>query len=135
MDGLIFVGYQLSWFSWRGPSTNFSANEIAIFCMNIKENTMTTNFEPHECSIFLQSTKIGTQENKAIHSIRKQKDKNIGVQCKRRLEFLKVVDVIQDFLFIFLYAKSGLFCAKASNFNLLKPNLLTLYSLPNPIKI
>ena len=31
---------------------------------------MATNFEPHECVIFVQSTKICTQENKAIHSIR-----------------------------------------------------------------
>ena len=30
---------------------------------------MTTNFEPNECVIFAQSTKIGTHENKAIHSI------------------------------------------------------------------
>ena len=30
---------------------------------------MTTNFEPHECVIFVQSTKIGIHENKAIHSI------------------------------------------------------------------
>ena len=29
---------------------------------------MTTNFEPQECVIFVQSTKIGTNENKAIHS-------------------------------------------------------------------
>ena len=29
---------------------------------------MTTNFEPNKCLIFLQSTKIGTHENKAIHS-------------------------------------------------------------------
>ena len=29
VDGLIFVGYQLS---WRAPSTNSSANEIVIFC-------------------------------------------------------------------------------------------------------
>ena len=29
---------------------------------------MATNFEPHECVIFAQSTKIGTHENKAIHS-------------------------------------------------------------------
>ena len=29
---------------------------------------MVTNFEPHECVIFFQSTKIGTHENKAIHS-------------------------------------------------------------------
>ena len=30
---------------------------------------MATNFEPQECVIFVQSTKIGTQEYKAIHSI------------------------------------------------------------------
>ena len=29
---------------------------------------MTTNFEPHESVIFVQSTKIGTHENKAIYS-------------------------------------------------------------------
>ena len=29
---------------------------------------MATNFEPHECVMFVQSTKIGTHENKAIHS-------------------------------------------------------------------
>ena len=29
---------------------------------------MATNFEPHECVIFAQSTKIGTHENKAIYS-------------------------------------------------------------------
>ena len=29
---------------------------------------MAMNFEPHECVIFVQSTKIGTHENKAIHS-------------------------------------------------------------------
>ena len=30
---------------------------------------MATNFEPQECVIFVQSTKIGTHENKAIHRI------------------------------------------------------------------
>ena len=34
----------------------------------MKENTIAKNLEPHECVIFVQSTKIGTQENKAIHS-------------------------------------------------------------------
>ena len=29
---------------------------------------MATNFEPHDCVVFVQSTKIGTHENKAIHS-------------------------------------------------------------------
>ena len=30
---------------------------------------MATNFEPHEYVNFVQSTKIGTHENKAIHSM------------------------------------------------------------------
>ena len=32
------------------------------------ENIMATNSEPHECIIFVQSTKTGSKENKAIHS-------------------------------------------------------------------
>ena len=35
----------------------------------MKENTKATNFEPHEWVIFVQSTKIGTHENKAIHKL------------------------------------------------------------------
>ena len=30
---------------------------------------MTTNFEPHKLVISVQSTEIGTHENKGIHSI------------------------------------------------------------------
>ena len=33
---------------------------------------MATNFKPNECEIFVQSMKIGTQENKAIHSIKRK---------------------------------------------------------------
>ena len=33
---------------------------------------MAMNFEPHECAIFVQSTNIGMDENKAIHSICKK---------------------------------------------------------------
>ena len=50
-------------------------------------------------------------------------------------EIVRYLDVIQDFLFIFLYAKSGLFCAKAGKLYPLKPDLLTLYRRPNPIII
>ena len=35
----------------------------------MNESTMSTNFELHEYVIFGQSTKYGTHENKAIHSI------------------------------------------------------------------
>ena len=38
----------------------------------MKENIPVTNFEPHEFVIIVQSTKIGTHENEAIHSIIKQ---------------------------------------------------------------
>ena len=34
----------------------------------MKENTIASNFDPHECVIFVQSTKIGTHENKDIHN-------------------------------------------------------------------
>ena len=30
----IFMGYQFSWFSWTVQSTNFSTDELVIFCMN-----------------------------------------------------------------------------------------------------
>ena len=36
----------------------------------MKKNTKATNFEPHEYVIFVQSTKISTNENKAIHCIK-----------------------------------------------------------------
>ena len=36
--------------------------------MNYEGNSMTTNFEPYKCVIYAQATKIGTHENKAIHS-------------------------------------------------------------------
>ena len=35
----------------------------------MKENDIATTFEPHEFVIFVQSMKIGMNENKAIHSI------------------------------------------------------------------
>ena len=35
----------------------------------MKENTMAINFEPHDCVIFVQFTKIATNKNKAINSI------------------------------------------------------------------
>ena len=36
---------------------------------------MATNFEPNECVIFVKSTKIGTHENKGIHSIMWKRNK------------------------------------------------------------
>ena len=30
VNGLIFMGYQFSWFSWRVRSSNYSTHEIAI---------------------------------------------------------------------------------------------------------
>ena len=45
-----------------------------------KKNSMATNFEPHECMMFAQSTKIGTLENKAIHSISSRRIVNYNVE-------------------------------------------------------
>ena len=39
---------------------------LLVFYVTWKKNTMATNFEPHECVIFVQSTEISTHENKAI---------------------------------------------------------------------
>ena len=47
----------------EGPIYEF---QYPVRIMN--ENTMTTNFEPHECFIFVQSTKIGINETKANNS-------------------------------------------------------------------
>ena len=43
---------------------NSSIHDKEIFCMTY-ENITTTNCEPNEWIIFVQSTKIGTHENKA----------------------------------------------------------------------
>ena len=45
----------------------------------------------------------------------KTNTQNIGVQYKKRLEFLKVVDVIQDFYFIFYTQKVAYFVLKDSS--------------------
>ena len=34
VDGLIFAGYQFSWFSWKVQPSNSSTHEIEIFYMN-----------------------------------------------------------------------------------------------------
>ena len=34
VNGLIFAGYKVQWFSWRVTSTNSSIHEIAIVSMN-----------------------------------------------------------------------------------------------------
>ena len=35
----------------------------------MKYDTIAMNYKPHKCVSFFQFTKIGTHENKAIHSI------------------------------------------------------------------
>ena len=55
VDGLIFVGYQFSWFSWSDPRILVPTKQPFSVCF-IKENTMATNFEPHECVIFIRPT-------------------------------------------------------------------------------
>ena len=68
VDGLILMGYQFSWF--RGGSLPQISVPTEFSVWIIKEITLTTNFEPLESLIFLQSTKIATHENKNFHSMR-----------------------------------------------------------------
>ena len=49
-----------------------------------------------EVSFYIINISVSNKDSTYVTYRRKQIDKNIGVQCKRRLEFLKVVDVIQD---------------------------------------
>ena len=68
----------IAWFSWgtnfrgfRGvpdPRIPVPTNwRFTVWIM--KTNSMATNVEPHECVIFVRSTKIDTHKNEAIHSI------------------------------------------------------------------
>ena len=84
MDGLIFRGCNN--FCGFCGSANSSTLEIAISVWIMKENTMATNFEPHEWVIFVQSTKIGTHENKGIHS-----------SCKVSMNPLQVLQLIYQY--------------------------------------
>ena len=59
---------------------------------------MATNFEPHECVIFVQSTKIGTHENKAIHSIESKIYRYHLTMYKARFSFFTIVEEIMNFL-------------------------------------
>ena len=58
VDGLNFVGYQFSLFSWKIISTNSKTHEMVIFCIYERKYSKATKFESHECVIFVQSTKI-----------------------------------------------------------------------------
>ena len=54
----------------EGPIHEFQYPHNGNFLYDLwKKNAKATNLEPHEYVIFVQSTKIGTHENKAIHSI------------------------------------------------------------------
>ena len=67
-NDLIFVGYQFLCFR-GGPKPRIPvATKLQFSVWIMKENIMATNFEPNECVILVQSMKIGTHKNKAIHS-------------------------------------------------------------------
>ena len=59
----VVTNYQFSW-SVQSRIPVPTNRRFSVWIM--KENTIATNFEPHDCAIFVQSTKIGTHENKAI---------------------------------------------------------------------
>ena len=54
----------------EGPVHEFQCQRKSHFLYELWRKILwLTNFEPRQCLIFLQSTKIGTHKNKAIHSI------------------------------------------------------------------
>ena len=79
VDGLNFVGYQFSWFSWRVWSTNSSTHEIVILCMNYERNYFGHEFwsswKCHFCSIhenwypqkIKPSTVVDPEEHKKVN--------------------------------------------------------------------
>ena len=75
---VVNYGRELLWMAEFLSGTNFrgrpnprnlvpTKKQFSVSIM--KENAITTNFDPHECVIFAKSTKIGTHENKVIHSM------------------------------------------------------------------
>ena len=70
MDGLHGLHGLLSWgANFRGFCGGFDLRipvpmEWLYSVLIMIENDIGTNFEPQECVIFVQSTKIGTHENK-----------------------------------------------------------------------
>ena len=66
---LNFVGLQFSGFFGGSDPRNLIPTEKRIFCINYEEKYFDHDFEHHECVMFAQTTKIGTHENKAIHSM------------------------------------------------------------------
>ena len=69
VDGFIFVGFQFSWLLWRVQSSNSSTHELAIFCMIYEGKYYGHEFWTLRICHFFVTTKIGTHENKGIHSI------------------------------------------------------------------
>ena len=53
----------------KGPIHAFQYQQKRDFLYEFWSKTLATYFEPHKCVILLQPMKIGTNENKAIHSI------------------------------------------------------------------
>ena len=54
VDGLIFVGYQFPWFSWRVQSKNSSTHKIAIFCINYNGKFQGHEFWTQRMCLFWQ---------------------------------------------------------------------------------
>ena len=74
------VGIYCGWLNFRGVPISvvfvegsiqeFQYPRISDFLYKLwRKNTMGTNCKPHEYVNFVQSRKIGTHENKAIHSV------------------------------------------------------------------
>ena len=68
VDGLVFMGYQFLWFSWRVRSTNSSTHEIAILCMNYEGKYYGHEFWTPRMWEFCSIHKNWYPRNKGIHS-------------------------------------------------------------------
>ena len=65
---------------------------------------MATNFEPHECVIFIESAKIGTHENKGIHSnCQKSRCEMTSSPCYSIFEQQTMVSFFQFRVLIHIY--------------------------------
>ena len=66
----LFIGYKFSWISWVQVNHEFKCSMNSKFSIGLcADFGRTTNLNVHESVCFVQSTKIGTHENKWIHSI------------------------------------------------------------------
>ena len=99
---------------------NSSTNEMLIFCINYERKHY--GHASHKCVIFVQSTKIGTHENKAIRSILFQFLGNTYTRLGCFLLFYSFKFKICYSLYKLCCQWGHLYCYKTSSFFKFSPN-------------